>query len=315
MQPVFSVIVPAYNEEAVLLPAFERLTAVLRGLGEPYELIFVNDGSRDATGEMLRALALEDEQVRVLHFSRNFGHQIAVTAGLDAARGDAIVIIDADLQDPPEVIPEMVAKWREGYDVVYGKRKKRAGETAFKKLTAWGYYRVLQGLTGFDIPADAGDFRLVSRKAADAVRAMPEHNRFLRGIFAWVGFRQAEVVFERDRRFAGETKYTLKKMLRLAFDGILSFSSKPLTWMLGLGILLLAGGGLWLLVLLIRVIIGHTGLGIAALGGMGMSLCGLVIACMGILGAYMGRIYDEAKGRPLYFVAEENGYQPEHSDE
>lgn len=314
MNPVFSVIIPAYNEEAVLDTAFARLDGVMRGLGEPYELIFVNDGSRDKTPEMLRALAAAHPEVRALHFSRNFGHQIAVTAGLDAARGDAIVIIDADLQDPPEVIPQMVEKWREGYDVVYGKRAQREGESAFKKLTAWGFYRVLRGLVGFNIPADTGDFRLVSKRAADAVRAMPEHNRFLRGIFAWVGFRQTEVLFHRDKRLAGQTKYSLKKMVKLATDGMLSFSTKPLDWMTWLGLLLAAGGGIWLVVLLILSIIGHAGLGNAALGALILLLSGVIIGCMGIMGAYISRIYDEVKRRPLYLIAEQNGY-PDEKDE
>ena len=187
---MFSVVVPAYNEEEVLPQSFERLDAVLRGMGEPYELIFVDDGSRDGTAGILRDLAAAHPQVRTLHFSRNFGHQVAVSAGVDAARGDAIVIIDCDLQDPPELIPLMAEKWREGYEVVYGKRSQRDGETAMKKLTAWGFYRVLRGMSGVPIPADTGDFRLIDRRVADVLRAMPEHRRFLRGLFAWMGFRQ-----------------------------------------------------------------------------------------------------------------------------
>lgn len=313
MNPVLSVIVPCYNEEEVLMASFMRLSAVMRGLGEPYEIILVNDGSRDKTGEIMRTLAAEHPQVRALHFARNFGHQIAVTAGLDAAAGDAVVIIDADLQDPPEVIPQMIQKWREGYDVVYGKRQKREGESAFKKFTAWGFYRVLNGLVGFTIPSDTGDFRLVSRKAADAVRSMPEHNRFLRGMFAWVGFRQTEVLFARDKRYAGVTKYPLRRMLRLAMDGILSFSTKPLDWITRLGLLLAMGGGVWLLVLLILAIAGQTGLGVSGLAALCLLLSGMIIGCLGILGAYIGRIYDELKGRPLYLVAERQGYEAEQS--
>lgn len=313
MNPVFSVIVPAYNEEEVLDAAFARIDAAMRAMGEPYEIIFVNDGSRDRTPQMLRALAAEHPQVRALHFARNFGHQIAVTAGLDAARGDAIVIIDADLQDPPEVIPQMAEKWREGYDVVYGKRKKREGESAFKRISAHAFYRVLRAFVGFPIPADTGDFRLVSRKAADAIRALPEHNRFLRGMFAWIGFRQTEVLFERDKRFAGETKYPLRKMIKLAMDGILSFSLKPLDWITWLGLLLASGGGVWLIVLLILRLTGSVGLGMSGLSALAVLLAGAIIACMGILGAYLGRIYDEVKGRPLYIIDEENGREPERS--
>lgn len=315
MNPTFSVIIPAYNEEAVIDAAFARLDAVLRATAEPYELIFVNDGSRDATGDRLRALASAHPQVRVLHFARNFGHQIAVTAGLDAAQGDALIIIDADLQDPPEVIPAIIEKWREGYDVVYGKRSKREGESVFKKLTAWAYYRVLRFFVGFPLPADTGDFRLVSRRAADAVRAMPEHNRFLRGMFAWIGFRQTEVLYDRDKRYAGVTKYSLKKMLKLAMDGMLSFSFKPLDWMTWLGLLLGTGGVIWLLVLLILRITGRTALGIPALGALGFVLAGIIVLCLGILGAYLSRVYDEVKGRPLYIIAEENGHISEQSIE
>lgn len=315
MKPVFSVVVPVYNEQEVLEASFARLDAAMRGMGEPYELIFVNDGSRDRSGEMLVALAKKNEQVRVLQFARNFGHQIAVTAGLDAAVGDAIVIIDADLQDPPEVIPEMAAKWREGYDVVYGKRARREGETGFKKFTAWAFYRILNGLVGFTVPPDTGDFRLVSKKAADAVRAMPEHNRFLRGMFAWVGFSQTEVLFQRDKRFAGETKYPLKKMLRLALDGILSFSLRPLDYITWLGGLLAGAGGLWLLILLILALAGRSGLGTAALAALLLLLSGMIIGCLGILGAYLGRIYDEVKGRPLYLISERYGYDSEQSGE
>lgn len=315
MKPVFSIVVPAYNEEAVLEASFVRLNAVMQTLGEPYEIIFVNDGSRDRTADILRTLAAEHDCVRALQFARNFGHQIAVTAGLDAAQGDAVVIIDADLQDPPEVIPQMVAKWREGYDVVYGKREKRKGESVFKKFTAWAYYRLLRTIIRFPIPADTGDFRLVSRRAADAVRAMPEHNRFLRGMFAWVGFKQTEVLFTRDKRYAGTTKYSLSKMLKLAFDGMMSFSTKPLDWITWLGFALCVGGGLWLLVLLIMLTAGSAPGGIGALSALVILLAGLILLCMGMMGAYLGRIYDEVKGRPLYIIAEKNGYKTEQSDE
>lgn len=313
MKPVYSVVVPCYNEEAVLKASFARLDAAMHKMGEPYELVFVNDGSRDRTGELLLALA-EQPQVRVISLARNFGHQIAVTAGLDAAVGDAIIIIDADLQDPPEVIPRMAAKWREGYDVVHARREKREGDSPFKRLTAWGFYRVLDAMSSVRMPSDVGDFRLVSRRAADAVRAMPEHNRYLRGMFAWVGFRQTEVPFKRERRFAGETKYPLRKMVRLALDGVLSFSLKPLDWITWLGLFLSAGGGGWLLVLLALTIAGKSGYGTAALAALSLLLSGMVIGCLGVLGAYLGRIYDELKGRPLYIVADRYGYQSEQSE-
>lgn len=307
MPPTLSVIIPVYNEEEVLPVTLERLKTVMQGIGEPYELLFVNDGSRDASGQILRDMAASHPEVRALHFARNFGHQIAVTAGLDAAQGEAIIIIDADLQDPPEVIPQMVDRWREGFDVVYGKREKRDGESLFKRFTAWAYYRVLRGLVGPSIPADTGDFRLVSRRAADAVRQMPEHNRFLRGMFAWVGFRQSEVLFRRDKRYAGKSNYPLRRMLRLAGDGILSFSSKPLDWITWLGLLLCIASGVWLLVLLVLLLTGHADLGMSGLAALLMLLSGIVLGCMGIMGAYVGRIYDEVKGRPLYIIAERNG--------
>lgn len=315
MKPVISVVVPAYNEEAVLETTFTRLDGVLKNIGDPYELIFVDDGSRDKTPQMLRDLAAQHPHVRVLHLARNFGQMIAITAGLEATRGDAVVIIDADLQDPPEVIPQMIEKWREGYDVVYGKRAKREGESFFKKATAFAYYRILRGLIRVPIPADTGDFRLVSRRAVDAVNAMPEHNRFLRGMFAWVGFRQTEVVFQREKRFAGQTKYSVTKMVKLAMDGILSFSSRPLDWITWLGLMLAVIGGVWLVVLLIMVIAGTRGLGMSALGGLSVLLGGMILGCMGIMGAYISRIYDEVKGRPLYIIAERNGYKTEQSDE
>ncbi|MDR0898665.1 MAG: glycosyltransferase family 2 protein [Oscillospiraceae bacterium] len=304
MKPVFSVVIPCYNEQEVLSATWERLHGVMEGMGEPYELIFINDGSRDNTTKMLRELAAEHPLVRALHFARNFGQQYAVTAGLDAARGDAVVIIDADLQDPPEVIPQMAEKWRAGADVVYGKRMRRAGETAFKKLTAWGFYRTLRSLVGFDIPADTGDFRLVSRRALDVIRAMPEHNRFLRGMFAWVGFNTAEVGFEREKRFAGETKYPLRKMLRLAMDGVLSFSRKPFTWVTWAGGLFAGLGAAGLLGLGIAALAGAAGLGMWLLAGLMVFLSGCVLTGVGVVGAYVGRIYDEAIGRPLYIVAD-----------
>ena len=209
--PVYSVIVPCYNEEPVLRETHKRLTAVLSAMDGDYEIVYVNDGSRDHTPDILNDLAAHDPCVRTVHFARNAGHQMAVTAGLDYATGDAIVIIDADLQDPPEIIPEMAAKWRAGAQVVYGQRNRRAGESAFKKFTAFAYYRLLRAMTSTDIPADTGDFRLVDRQVADVVRRMPEHARFLRGMFAWVGFRQEAVRYDRDKRFAGETHYPLKK--------------------------------------------------------------------------------------------------------
>lgn len=309
MKPVFSVIVPVFNEEKVVEASFSRIDAVMRGIGEPYEIIFINDGSRDATAPILRDMAEKNPSLRVLHFSRNFGQQSATTAGLEAARGDAMIVIDCDLQDPPEVIPEMVTKWREGgFDIVYGKRAKRDGETAMKKVTSWGYYRAFNALVGLKIPEDTGDFRLMNRAAVDAFLRMPEHNRFLRGMFTWIGFRQTDVVFHRETRIAGETKYSLSQMLRLAMDGMISFSIKPLSFVLLLGTLLSMAGCIWLLLLLFMAIYGRSGLSMSAIAALLLLLSGLIILSVGIVGVYVGRVYDEAKGRPLYIIAERQGF-------
>ncbi len=307
MHPLYSVIIPCYNEEAVLRETHKRLTQVLSAMEGDYELIYVNDGSRDQTPQILRELAAADSHVRALQFAKNAGHQMAVTAGLDYARGDALVIIDADLQDPPELIPQMAEKWRAGAQVVFAQRRARAGESAFKKITASAYYKLLSWLTGGMIPRDTGDFRLVDKRVADVIRAMPEHDRFLRGMFAWVGFQQEAVLYDRDKRYAGETHYTLKKMLKLAGDGIFSFSVKPLKAIAGLGLLLLAAAGITLLTLLILLFCGVPG-GLWWLAMLMTGLTGCVLAALGVLGEYVARIYDEARKRPLYIVAEAIGF-------
>ncbi len=298
----YSVIVPAFNEQEVLPLSYPRLKAVMDKLGD-YELIFVNDGSRDNTLKQLKELAEQDEHVRVISFSRNFGHQEAVSAGMANASGQAVVIIDCDLQDPPEVILEMVKKWEAGADIVYGQRVKRQGETAFKKLTAWGYYRILRALGGQYIPANTGDFRLIDRKVCDTLNAMPEKNRFLRGMAAWSGFRAEPVEFVRDERAAGQTKYSLKKMLKLAGDGVTSFSNKPLKAPMALGIALTL---LSLCYLVISIVL--TALFIwplmHVLFALVFLLIGMLFVCLGIFGLYLGRIYDEAKGRPIYIIDE-----------
>lgn len=311
MQPVFSVIVPCYNEEEVIRETHRRLSRVMKEMGEAYEILYVDDGSRDGTARLLREIAAGDESVRVLLFARNAGHQSAVTAGLDYAAGDAIVIIDADLQDPPEIIPLMAEKWRAGAKVVFGQRKKREGETAFKKITASVYYRLLSWLTGGMVPRDTGDFRLVDRQAADVIRSMPEHNRFLRGMFAWVGFQQEAVLYDRDKRFAGKTEYTLKKMLKLAADGIFSFSMKPLQFIAYLGLGFLGVSGLMLLqLLLLELIFGVPG-GLWWMAMLLLLCTGCVLSALGIVGEYIARIYDESRGRPLYVMAETLGFGEE----
>ena len=300
---LLSLVIPVYYEEEVLEESFLRMDAAMRATGYRYEIVYVNDGSRDGTMQILRKLAKENPQVRVLSFSRNFGHQLAVTCGMDAAKGDALIIIDVDLQDPPELIPEMVKMWENGADIVYGKRVKREGETVFKKLTAAVYYRLLRWMSAYPIPLDTGDFRLIGRNVADCFLAMREHNRFLRGMSAWMGYEAVPIEYERHERAAGKTKYTLKKMLRLASDGITGFSDKPLTLpgAVGIGVCALAGLGLIALIVLACTcgVPGWLWAADAVLLLQGITLC-----FMGLQGMYIGRIYDEAKARPLYIVAE-----------
>lgn len=298
----YSVIIPMYNEQEVIKESYRRLDGVMRPLGEEYELIFVNDGSRDKTMEIMLEIANNDKHVKIVDFARNFGHQTAVTAGMKYSSGDAVVIIDADLQDPPELIPGMLEKWKEGYEVVYGKRLKREGETKFKLFTAKAFYKVINSLSGNMIPMDTGDFRLIDRVVVDAMNAMPEHNRFLRGMGSWVGFRQYAYEYKRDERWAGTTKYPLKKMIKLAKDGIISFSSKPLEMLGFLGCAISGLCFLWLLVLIILAICGVFFMQWQLIVSFMGIFAGIILIGMGILGEYIGRIYDEAKGRPLYTV-------------
>ena len=307
---LLSVVVPCYNEEEVMLASYERLHTVLQGLSAyRHELIFVNDGSRDRTLQLLREIAAKDPQVKVLSFSRNFGHQIAITAGLDNCKGDAAVVIDADLQDPPEVIAEMVKAWEEGAEVVYGKRHVREGESAFKLLSAKYFYRFINRLADVDIPLDTGDFRLMDRRALDAFLGMREQHRFVRGMVAWVGFRQLALEYDREPRFAGVTKYPLKKMLRLATDAILGFSNVPLRLATIIGFLtsILAFAGilytLYAKLFTEATVQGWTFLMIAIL-----FIGGITLLVLGIIGEYIGRIYSEIKRRPLYIVSEKIGY-------
>lgn len=305
VKPVFSIVAPVYNEEEVLPQFYERLTAVMRGLGEPYEIILVNDGSRDTSLDVMNQLADVDEHVRVVNFARNFGHQVAVTAGIDHASGDAVILIDSDLQDPPEVIPELVAKWREGFDVVYAVRTAREGESLFKLATAKLFYRFVYRITEVDIPLDTGDFRLMDRRVADVLRAMREHNRFVRGMTSWAGFKQTGVGYVRRARAAGQTKYPLKKMLTFAADAITSFSYFPLQLMiygsLLLAVLAVVAGAV---IVFLRLFMGE-----AFFGGQATTIV-LLLAVgafqmffMFIIGQYVARIYDETRNRPLYVVA------------
>ena len=308
-QAILSIVVPLYNEQEVLPETYHRLKTVMDSIGEPYEVIMVNDGSRDRTAEMAKELCRENPDFKLLNFSRNFGHQTAITAGMDYASGRAIVVIDADLQDPPEIIPEMIAKWKEGYEVVYGKRISRKGETFFKTFTARTFYRLLNKLTDVKIPTDVGDFRLIDAKVKEALLRVPEHNRYVRGLISWLGFRQTEVEFVRDPRFAGETKYPLSKMLKLAVDGITSFSYKPLKVSIGIGTFLSAFSLVFALtVVILRAFnISTMEPGWASLMVVMLFFFGIVLVMLGIIGEYIGRIFEEVKGRPLYIVSEEVG--------
>jgi polyisoprenyl-phosphate glycosyltransferase len=308
--PLLSIVIPCYNEEEVIGETIKRLKSFCLELQNlEVELIFVDDGSQDRTRELLKVFAAEDNRIKIIGFARNFGHQIAVTAGIDGANGDAVVLIDADLQDPPEVVHQMVAKWREGFDVVYGTRTERPGESAFKLATARGFYRLLNKLSDVTVPLDTGDFRLMSRSVVDTLRAMPERDRFVRGMVSWVGFKQTALPYRRAERFAGETKYPLRKMLHFATDGILSFSTKPLQLSVGLGMMSAALSLLGIAyALFLRVftniwVEGWTALMIAVL-----FIGGIQLISVGILGEYVGRIYNEIKNRPLYVVQEYIGF-------
>jgi glycosyltransferase involved in cell wall biosynthesis len=306
--PDYSVVVPVYNEAETLPELRSRLTVVLDELDGSSEVVLVDDGSRDASWDMIEQAAAEDPRFRGVRLSRNFGHQIAVSAGLDQARGRAVVIIDADLQDPPEVILAMASKWRAGYDVVYAVRDERLDETRFKLWTARIFYRVLRRLTETDIPADVGDFRLVDRRVVDAVAAMPERSRFLRGMFAWVGFEQTSVSYRRDPRFAGTSKYPLSKMLRFAADGVVNFSNVPLRLALNLGFIVSAAAFILGLGAFVAKALGlYATPGWASVVVATSFLGGMQLVVLGVMGEYVGRIYDEVKGRPLYFVARVTG--------
>ena len=303
MEKLLSLVVPAFNEEEAMEQSFERTYRAMRSIGYPFEIIYIDDGSRDRTWEIISRLAREHEEVKALRFSRNFGHQLAVTAGMDEAKGDAVIIMDADLQDPPEVIADMVKAWEQGADIAYGKRMHRKGETAAKKFTAWCYYRLLNFMSAYPIPLDTGDFRLLDKAVADEFKVLREHNRFLRGMSAWLGYNAVPVEYVREERCAGKTKYTLKKMLRLAADGIFGFSSKPLTLIGWAGIAVLC-------IALLGLIATIACAAVTGVPGWLWAVCalvlldGVILCAMGVQGAYTQRIYDEVKGRPLYIIKE-----------
>jgi dolichol-phosphate mannosyltransferase len=309
--PELTVVIPAYNEELSIEPMVERLVLALEQRVDGLEIVFVDDGSRDGTWARISELASRDGRVRGIRFARNFGHQAALTAGVDAATGRAVVIIDADLQDPPEVIPEMIERWRAGAEVVYGQREVREGETVFKKATAAAFYRLLRRITHVDIPVDTGDFRLMGPRAVAAFRALPERNRFIRGLVAWIGFQQVAVRYRRQARHAGETKYPLRKMVRFALDGITSFSFFPLRLATLLGFAVSVVSFLYIVVVIVLKLLGINWPGYTSMMASILFLGGVQLVMIGVLGEYVARVYDEVKRRPLYLVGEStDGHSP-----
>lgn len=309
-RPTLSVVIPVFNEEETIPELDRRLHSFFAELSETWEVIFVDDGSRDASAKLLQEMANKEPRYKVISFSRNFGHQIAITAGMDRAEGEAVVVMDADLQDPPEVVREMLSRWRQGFDVVYAVRQRRLGETWFKKISAAIFYRVFRAMLGFDVVLDAGDFRLMSRQVILTMRSLRERHRFIRGLVGWIGFRQTSVHYTRQERFAGVTKYPLRKMLSFAFDGITSFSTLPLrtaTWLGAFAGLLAMGLGAWAFYIKIfgkSTVPGWTTIMILVALGSSVQL-----VMIGILGAYVGRIYEEVQHRPLYTVAKEVNFE------
>jgi glycosyltransferase involved in cell wall biosynthesis len=315
-RPTLSLVLPIYNEEEVIPELHVRLQEFLAKLAVPSEVVFVNDGSKDRSMEMLRGIAAGEKRYRVLSFARNFGHQTAITAGIDYARGAAVVVMDADLQDPPEVVLQMVEKWKEGFDVVYGKRGKREGETWFKLFTARWFYRIFAAMIPIEVPLDTGDFRLMSRRVVVTLRALRETHRFVRGMVAWVGFKQTAVIYDRPGRFAGETKYPLRKMLKFAIDGITSFSVLPLRFATYLGMLIsLMSVGVAVWAIVAHFALKATVPGWTASVVLTSLLAAVQLLMIGILGEYIGRIYEQVKGRPLYTVGDKVNLGKPDTDE
>jgi dolichol-phosphate mannosyltransferase len=302
IQPMYSIVAPVFNEEETLPNFYERIVVVMDALNEPFELLLVNDGSRDSSFQIMKNLHKQDPRVHVIDFSRNFGHQIAISAGLDYAQGQAVIIIDSDLQDPPEVIPRLIERWKNGAEVVYAQRAKRVGETKFKLVTASLFYRLIRSITSVDIPRDVGDFRLMDRRVVDALVSMREHHRFMRGLSAWVGFRQEAVLYNRQERFAGKTKYPLKRMIHFSLDAITSFSHLPLQLATTFGFVLASISLVGIIVAaFLRIFVGAI-VGQASTLILVLFLGGVQLIFLGIIGEYLGRIYDEVRARPLYIV-------------
>ncbi|MBA4317465.1 MAG: glycosyltransferase [Flavobacterium sp.] len=306
----YSIIIPVLNEEAVIQEMYNRLTGVMTKINESYEIIFINDGSIDGSKDIIKTLISRNNLVKLIDLSRNFGHQVAIAAGIDYAQGKAVVIMDADLQDPPETILEMITKWKEGYEVVYGVRRERIGETFFKKITAKYFYRLLARITNINIPSDAGDFRLLDRKVVDALKRMHEYHRFIRGLASWVGFKSTGVYYIRDERYAGKTKFSVIKMIKFALDGITSFSYIPLQLATYLGLIVALFSFLGVIIaLFLKIFFSIFISGLASLLISILFLGGVQLIFLGIIGEYIGRIYDEVKRRPLYIVNETVGFR------
>lgn len=306
----YSIVAPCWNEEGNLPELYRRVTEVMDQTGEPWELVLINDGSTDRTPQIMRELHAADRRVHIVDFARNFGHQLAVTAGMDYAQGDAVILIDSDLQDPPELILEMIKKWKAGYEVVYAVREERKGETWFKLMTAKLFYRLIYRITDVDIPLDTGDFRLMDRKVVQQMRNMKEHHRFIRGMTSWVGFKQTGVTYVREERFAGETKYPLRKMVRFAITAITGFSIFPLQLATFMGFFIAILSALFIVgAIIARLSGGQAFAGQATTLVMVLFLGAIQLISLGIIGEYLGRIYDEVRGRPLYVVNETIGFE------
>ena len=312
-EALISIVVPAYSEEEVIPKFHERITAVCSQLPHDVEIVYVNDGSTDNTLEVLDKLYKSDDRVSVVDLSRNFGKEIALTAGLHKAKGDAVIVIDADLQDPPELIPDLITEWQNGYDVVYAKRSRRDGETSLKKLTAHLFYRLMRSFSRVKIPEDTGDYRLLSRRAVDALNTLVEHHRFMKGLFTWIGYKQKAVLYERDPRLAGNTKWNYWKLWNFAIDGITSFSSAPIRFAGYIGVSIAFGAFSYGIYMLVNTLLyGNPVPGYPSLVVIILFLGGIQLIFIGVLGEYIGRIFNETKQRPLYFL---NDYRPRRAEQ
>ena len=299
-----TILIPAYNEEEALPMLYERLVKLMDSIPQyNFELLFVNDGSRDKTLEILKEMRKSDSRVCYVNLSRNYGKEVAMIAGFDYINGDCMINIDADLQDPPELIPEMLKYWEEGYDDVYAKRKSRKGESIFKKLTSWGYYRVLQSMTNIQIQTDTGDFRLLDRRCVEAIRQMRESQRYTKGLYSWIGYKKKEILYDRDARVAGKTKWNYRQLANLSTDGITSFTTSPLRWAAIIGMLVSLCGFIYMIIIIAKTLISGIDVpGYASMMVVILFLGGLQLIFLGIIGEYLGRAFYESKGRPLYFI-------------